>query len=241
MIWFLAACSSPEPPVSVFVASSLTEVFQDLAQRYESENPEADLVLSFAGSQVLRLQIEQGAPADLFVSADLEHLRALEAEGRVARLQELAKNELVVVHPRENPAQLHRFQDLRRARRVVIGVSTSPIGRYTATLFQRAEKQLGRSFVTELQDHVVSTESNVRLVRAKVELGEADAAIIYRTDATARVGVVDIPPAIGVRTTTAIAEVVGSPHPQLAQDFKSFVCSEEGQQVLQQHGLQVPN
>ena len=126
----LAGCSRGEAETAtlrVFAASSLSDAFEELAQAFEKANPDTKVSLVFAGSQVLRLQIEQGAPASVFASANTEHVRALARTGRAQGAQVFAHNELVVIVPRDNPAGIHRFEELPRARRLVIGTETVPV------------------------------------------------------------------------------------------------------------------
>ena len=170
-------------PLRVFAASSLTEAFQEMASAFENAYPDTEVVLVFAGSQVLRLQLEQGAQADIFSSADPRHMEALVQEGIVSGHRVLAENELVVIVPPGNPAGIESFAELANAERVVIGTSNVPVGVYAREALRRAETAGGLAgFEAAVMGRVVSEESNVRLVRAKVELGEADAAIVYRTE-----------------------------------------------------------
>lgn len=231
--------SAGRTPLSVFAASSLTESFQELERGFERSHPEIDVQISFAGSQVLRLQIEQGAAADVFASANEDHARALEEAGLLAPSRTFAHNELVVIVPRDDPAGIETFADLPRAERLVVGTDAVPVGAYARQLLQRAEHRLGPEFSAAVQSHVVSKETNVRLCRAKVELGEADAAIVYRTDAVAseRVVAVPIPEDLGVRASYPIAAVNGSTHPAEATAFIDYVLSEEGRATLDRHGF----
>lgn len=225
--------------LTVFAASSLTEAFVALEHAFESANEGIDVSLAFGGSQVLRLQIEQGAPADVFASADEGHVAALQQAGLMPKSEVFAYNELTVVVPSDNPAKIESFADLPRAGRVVLGAPTVPVGRYTRELLRRAADSYGPEFRTAVLEHVVSEESNVRLVRAKVELGEADAAIVYRTDATpsSRVQMVPVPAVLNVRADYHIGVIERSPHPELAERWVAYVQSEEGQGILAQHGF----
>ncbi|MFZ1865095.1 MAG: molybdate ABC transporter substrate-binding protein [Polyangiales bacterium] len=223
----------------VFAASSLTEAFQELEGAFEGANEDAEVSLAFGGSQVLRLQIEQGAPADVFASADESHMDALVRMGRVQASKVFAHSELAVIVPLDNPAKIESFADLPRAHRLVLGVPTVPVGRYSRELLQRASESFGPDFTSQVLAHVVSEESNVRLVRAKVELGEADAAIVYRTDVTpsSRIRVVPIPAVLNVRTDYFIGIVQESPHMELARRWIAYLQSEEGQHILAKHGF----
>lgn len=230
----------PRRTLVVFAASSLTEAFSDLEHRFEAAHPGVDVVPSFAGSQVLRLQIEQGAPADVYASADPAHMEALAAAGLVHEARTFARNRLVVVVPVANPAGIERFEALPRARRLVVGTAEVPVGRYTRALLEDAAVRFGRAFADSVRAAVVSEETNVRLVLAKVVLGEADAAFVYATDAAASgaVRIVPVPEGLGPRAEYRIATVTGSAHPDLARAFRALLDSDEGRRVLSAHGFE---
>lgn len=232
----VAGCSreraSGRTPVAVFAASSLTEAFEALEVEFEAAHPELDVQLTFAGSQVLRLQIEQGAAADVFASANAGHMDALAEAGRVSTPQTFAGNRLVVIVP-EGDTALSRFEDLPQASRIVVGTKDVPVGRYTRAMLER----VGASFSAAVLAKVVSEESNVRLVRAKVELGEADAAIVYRTDVTERVRTIDVPATYHVPIHYPIAVVRDAAQPDAAAAFVTYVRSPAGGAVLRRHGF----
>jgi len=247
LLWIAAAgtgCTSHESStrstLRVFAASSLTEAFQDLERGFEASHPAVDIEPIFAGSQVLRLQIEQGAKADVFASANEGHMSALVAEGEVPGSQTFVHNELVVIVPADNPASVGSFAELPRATRLVVGTEHAPVGIYTRQIFENAGRDLGSDFVDRVRANVVSEESNVRLVRAKVELGEADAAIVYRTDVTPAVGVVVVPiPAdLNVLASYRIGSLERSSEQELAGQFIAYVLSEEGRRILAEHGFE---
>ncbi|MGH1347074.1 MAG: molybdate ABC transporter substrate-binding protein [Nannocystales bacterium] len=227
--------ASKRVPLSVFAASSLTEAFTELEQTFEREHPSIDVRLSFAGSHVLRLQIEQGAAADVFASADPEQMEALDERGRLESHAVFAHNELVVVVPGDNPAGIHRFDDLEQARRIVLGSAAVPAGRYADAVLDRSDAV----FSASVRAHVVSRESNVRLVRAKVELGEADAALVYRTDTvhTPSLRVTEIPAEVAVPVELPIGVLGDAPHGEAGRRFAQHVLSVPGQAVLATHGF----
>ncbi len=226
--------------ITIFAASSLTEAFRDLSEGFAQSTGAPPPALVCAGSQVLRLQIEQGARADVFASANAEHTRALAVSGRVAKPEVFAYNELVVIVPKDNPASIREFSDLPHARRLVIGAPEVPIGIYTRELFERAEASLGAELISSIRSRVVSEESNVRLVRAKVELGEADAAIVYRTDVSDTVQAIDVPAGLEVRPSYYIALVSSSSRREVARRWIAFVESEAGRAILEKHGFATP-
>ena len=251
LVALLAACERGQPDrrtLRVYAASSLTDAFAAIAPAFEAAHRGIDVVTAFAGSQVLRLQIEQGAPADLFASADPGHTRALIDAGLLRGARRFAANELAVIVPPDNPAGIETFAGLAAAERLVIGSETVPVGRYTRTALRRSGPALGADFAAAVLSRVVSLETNVRLVRAKVEMGEADAGIVYRTDAAAstRVRAIPIPAALNVRAEYVIGIVTGggeSPAPDgagPAERLIAFLRSPPGRAILDRHGFITP-
>ena len=217
----------------VFAASSLREAFQQLGNSFEQGQPGAHVALNLAGSQDLRVQIENGAAADVFASADLRQMQALAKLAVAPKI--FARNVPVLVVPAGNPAGLRSFADLPKARRIVLGAAEVPIGAYTERILEAA----GPEFRRRVEERVVSRELNVRQVLAKVALGEADAAIVYRTDAQAAAGKVQVLEIPGAPIAEyPIATLARAPHPDLAQRFVELVLSPAGQRVLESCGFQ---
>ena len=226
-------------PLRVFAAASLTDAFGEMAAAFEGLFPGTRVELAFAGSHVLRMQIEQGAPADVFASADPRHMESLAQAGLVAGQRYLAGNELVVIVPTGNPAGIESFADLAGADRLVIGSANVPVGAYAREVLRRAgEAERFHDFERTVMGRVVSEESNVRLVRAKVELGEADAAIVYRSDAlTGRVRTVGIPSEYNVRARYLLGVVAGARNTGAAERWGEFAASPQGLRILARHGF----
>ena len=223
----------------VFAASSLTDAYGDLADAFAEATGAERPDLAFAGSQILKLQLSEGAKADLFASANSAHLDSLVASGHVSEPRVFAQNDLVVIVPRSNPASIRRFADLKDARRIVVGAPEVPIGGYTAQLFEGTASSFGPDFVRQVRANIVSEESNVRLVRAKVELGEADAAIVYRTDVSPNVRVIEVPPELAVKASYYIGFVGAQPR-GAAKRWTEFLDSPEGRAILSEHGFTAP-
>lgn len=226
----------------VFAAASLTDAFSEIGTAFESRHPGAQVEFNFAGSEVLRAQIEQGAEADVFAPADSVHARALQGKDLLGDTTIFARNLLVVVTPAKH-ARVKSLADLARPRmKVVIAGPTVPVGRYTS---QALGKMAGSGFYgddyeSRVQANVVSQESNVRAVLAKVALGEADAGFVYRTDAmtaAAKVLVLPIPDQLNVVAEYPIGIVAGTRSPDLARAFITFVRGPEGATILNTHGF----
>lgn len=224
--------------LQVFAASSLADAFRDMEAAFEAACPDTDVGLVFAGSQVLRLQIEQGAAADVFASADRRHLESLRRAGLVTAYRRFAGSELAVIVPPGNPAAIESFSDLPRAERLVIGTERVPVGVYAREALRRASVLLGADFESGVLSRVVSQESSARLVRSKVELGVADAAIVYRTDVSpGRVREIEIPPGANVRAGYLMGAVAGGPNPDGAARWLEFVASPAGREILARRGF----
>lgn len=237
----LAACEAPPESgaLSVYAASSLTDAFAEMETMFETAHPDIDVSVTYAGSQILRLQIEQGAPADVFASANPEHMQALVDSGLVADSRVFVHNELVVIVPPDNPAGIESLEDLAEASRIVLGTANTPVGRYARDVLRMAAPSLGEGFEAIVLSRVASEESNVRLARAKVELGEADAAIVYRTDAGSsdRVRIVEIPSEFNVIADYPIGVLRRTTVPATAEAWVELLMSPEGRAVLARHGF----
>ena len=182
----LVACTeskSERTALRVYAASSLSEALLGLEGPFEEAHPALDLQLSFAGSQVLAMQIKHGAPADIFIAAKPSHITDLQRSGHAHAPRMVAENRLALVVPTHNPAELSSLADLSTAPRVILGTPDSPIGAYTDAFLKHLSATQKEGFYEAVMARVVSRETNARLVRAKVVLGEADAAIVYETDA----------------------------------------------------------
>lgn len=242
----LWGCKRPGPPAAqerrlvVYAAASLREAFTAIGEDFERAQPGVELTFSFAGSQQLRTQLEHGAPADVFASADQRQMDELLRAGRVLGPVVFARNEPVLVVAQESAGAIRGLGDLPGASRLVIGAPEVPIGRYTLALLDRASASLGPDFRARVEARVVSRELNVRQVLAKVVLGEAQAGIVYRTDARSaqdRVAVVKIPEELNVIAEYPIAVVSQAAHPGLARAWVERVLSADGQRALRAAGF----
>ncbi|HZJ10700.1 MAG TPA: molybdate ABC transporter substrate-binding protein [Trueperaceae bacterium] len=225
--------------LTVFAASSLTESFEELAVLFEREHPGVDVNLNLAGSAILALQVIEGAPADVFASADLRQLQRVAAAGLVADEPTVfARNRLVVVAAKGSGVET--FADLADKGLVLVMAGPSvPAGHYAREAITSADAARGDDFATKVMANVVSEEQNVRLVAAKVALGEADAGIVYATDAAVfpQLRSVRIPSEHDPLASYAIAVVSGGRQVELARAFVAMVTSEAGAAVLAAHGF----
>ena len=227
--------------VTVFAAASLKETFEAIAKNFEAAHPGSHVALQLAGSQELRTQIENGAKADVFASADTRHMSALQDAGLVGKPTIFARNEPVVITPKANPAGLTRFEDLPKAKKLIVGVDEVPIGKYTKQVLEKAGKELGEAFVKAVDANVASRELNVRQILAKVSLGEGDAGFVYKTDAATvpdKVQRIEIPQRWNVIAEYPIAVTSHAPNPDLAKAWVEMVSSPAGQKTLSAAGFQ---
>jgi len=227
----------------VFAAASLREAFTAMGDSFKRSHPGVELVFNFAGTQELRAQLEQGAPVDVFASADKRHMDALVSASMVLSPAVFVRNEPVVVVAKESSSTIRTFADVARAERIVVGTPEVPIGRYTLEILDRASRVFAADFRSAVEAHVVSRELNVRQVLAKVSLGEAQAGFVYRTDARNaldRVSVLTIPAEVNVLADYLIAVVKGCAHPHLAQAWVAFVLAADGQEQLRRAGFLSP-
>ncbi len=230
--------------VSVFAAASLTESFKAIGTKFQQANPGVEVEFNFAASSVLATQIEQAAPADVFASADQPQMQRLADKGLIAGQAVLfARNLPVVVIPAENPGKVESVRDLGRpGLKLVLAGPDVPIGNYARQIIDRlaSDPAYGDSFKTTALGNIVSNESNVRGVLTKVELGEADAGVVYKTDALvsgSKVKTVAIPTTANVVAEYPIAATRASGNAAAARAFIDFVRSAAGQQVLRDAGF----
>jgi molybdate transport system substrate-binding protein len=231
--------------LTVFAAASLTEPFSRLGKSFEAQHPGTTVRFNFAGSQQLVLQIQQGAKADVFASADERWMQTAKDSGLVEGEPVLfARNALMVIVPRANPARIRRLQDLARSGvKVVIAAEAVPVGQYTRQMLDKLSAQpgFGSKYRQQVLANVASYEENVKGVVAKVQLGEADAGVVYRSDATGSVAsqltTLEIPEVANVIASYPIAVVRGAPSPELARTFLALVESAEGQEALRSAGF----
>lgn len=243
----LTEAPNAEPrTLTVLAAASLTEAFTELGEIFEAQNPGVTVAFSFAGSQQLAQQLDQGAPADVFASASKKYMDAAVTSGRVAQTAPkiFVTNRLVVIFPKDNPAGLMELKDLAKAGlKLDLADASVPVGQYSLDFLDKAsqDEAFGFAFKDDVLKNVVSYENNVKAVVTKVALGEADAGIVYVSDITAdvaqQVGRLDIPDALNTIANYPIAAISDSQYPDLAAAFISLVLSPEGQQVLAKYNF----
>jgi len=241
-------CDAPntehlERELIVFAASSLREVFTELSHRFTAQHPEVRVAFNFAGTGELKAQLEHSTSGDVFAGADRGHTEALVRAGICQGLVVFARNEPCMIVPLEPRSPLTNFLELPNATRIVVGAPEVPIGRYTDQILERANKVLGHEFQSRVLVKVVSRELNVKQVLAKVSLGEADAGVVYRTDALLaqnRVRILNIPAEFNVFAEYTLAILTKAKNPTLARDWVALIRSRAGQSLFARFGFLPP-
>ena len=233
-IGLLASCASQsskgQVTLHVLAASSLTEAVTAIGQRFDREHPSVRVAFDFAGSSALVRQLHEGAPADVLATADTSTMQQAVAAGDAVAPHVFAHNRLEIVVPRGNPKEVAGFADFGRLRVVALAAPSVPAGRYAAEAFARAG----------LSVPAASQEPDVRAVLTKVELGEADAGVVYVTDALAagdRVTRVTIPSEHNVVASYLVATAPRSRHRSEAAEFVAAVRSPSGHRALGRFGF----
>jgi molybdate transport system substrate-binding protein len=235
-------------PLTVMAAASLKDAFEALGADFRAQHPATSITFNFAGSQQLAQQLVEGAPGDLFAAANQRQMDVAVAGGRVAAdgadaPSIFARNRLVVVLPADNPAAIESLQDLAKPGvKLVLAAESVPAGQYALEFLANASATADytEAYSPTVLSNVVSYETNVRSVLTKVALGEADAGIVYASDAPAsntQVATLPIPDALNVAVSYPIALVLDSTQPQAARDFVKYVLSAEGQATLARFGF----
>lgn len=243
------AVAPPAPAattLNVFAAASLTDAFNEIGKTFEAANPGAKVAFNYAGSQQLAQQIGQGAPADVFASANAAQMEAAIKSGRVTTETErtFARNRLVVITPKASPNPITQLKDLAKpGLKVVLADKAVPVGGYALDFLRKASASpdFGATYSQTVLANVVSYEQDVKAVLSKVALGEADAGIVYTTDvlgdSASKVNRIDIPDALNTLAAYPIAPLNDSKNAELAQKFVAFALSPQGQAVLAKYGF----
>ena len=228
--------------MTVFAAASLTDAFTEIGADFEAAHPGVTVTFNFAGSPALRTQIEEGAPADVFASANTKEMDTLVSGGLVdsAEPQLFLTNQLVVILPADNPARVNSLEALATpGLKLVLAAEEVPVGKYARQSLELMNGLYGADFKARVLANVVSNEDNVKQVVAKVQLGEADAGIAYSSDAVAAPELVQIqiPAELNVIAKYPIAALLAAPESDLADEFVAYVLSADGQATLAKWGF----
>jgi len=221
--------------LTVFAAASLTDVFTELGDQVQKENPGLDVQFNFAGSDALATQITQGAPADVFASANDKQMKVVTDAGlQGANPTVFAENVLEIAVPKGNPGHVTGLEDFENADLTLAVCAPSvPCGAAAQTVFQAAG----------IDARPDTEETDVKAALNKVQLGEVDAALVYATDVEAagdRVEGIEFPEADQAVNEYPICVLKAAPNPAAAKAFVDLVTSDEGQQALEAAGFRNP-
>lgn len=251
LVFVLSSCSSIQTPLptapqvnlTIYGASSLRAVLSKAQTEYAAANPGTTLTISTDSSAALETKIEQGAPMDVFLSADTANPQKLVDEGlAVGRVTKFAGNLLTVITPMGNPAGITSPADLAKSGvKVIAAGETVPITKYANELVANLSKQPGypTDFVAGYTANIVSRQDNVAALVAQIELGEGDAGIVYVTDArtSTRVVTISVPNDANVPATYSGVVVKGSLNATAAQAFLTWIAGPDGQTILASFGF----
>ena len=239
------ATSAAPVTLNVFAAASLQAAFTKIGTQFHAAHSNVTTTFNFAGSDALATQINQGAPADAFASANTTQMNVVVKAGGIdgSKVTTFAHNRLVVVYPKNNPGKISTLQDLAKPGiQVVLAAKTVPVGGYALDFLTKAsaDPSYGATYKANVLKNVVSYEADVKSVLAKVSLGEADAGVVYITDAKTQAdstAALDIPDALNSIATYPMGVVKASRNATIAQQFVAYVSGPDGQAVLAQYGF----
>lgn len=228
--------------LTVFAAASLADAFDEIGQNFERDHPGLQVKFNYGGSQTLRTQIEQGASADVFASANQNEMDTLIRSNFVmtGSSQLFLSNMLVAVTPAANPAGVSALADLAKpGLKLILAAKEVPAGNYSLQVLEKLETSLGGGYKEKVLANVVSYENDVKQVLSKIQLGEADAGIVYLSDTVAvpMLKKIEIPVKDNVIAHYPLAVLDHSKQPILARAFVAFVLSGSGQAVLTKWGF----
>lgn len=242
---FLIGNSAQAANLTVFAAASLTDAFTEIGKAFDAKTGHKTS-FQFAGSQALRTQIENGAKADVYASASSAQFDPLVKAGLIGSGQPFVSNRLAIIAPKDSSAVRTLSDLVKPGLKIVIADKAVPVGEYTRRMLAAIEKSgsYGKDFSLRFMKNVVSEEPNVRQVALKVQLGEADAAVVYSTDVTPSlkplVRVIALPTRFNQRASYPIGTLKSSASSEAAQAFTAYVLSGEGQAILKKWGFGRP-
>lgn len=247
VLFFSSSAVSVDEPgeLIVFTAASLTGAFSEIGKMYEDETG-IKVVFNFDGSQALRTQIQHGAYADVFASANNKQMNGLKDLGLMknSTVSIFTRNKLSLIIPKDNPAGISDLRDIAKpGNKIVIGTKHVPVGDYALQIIDNLgdDPAWGPEYKEKVLANIISQETNVNYVVTKVALGEADVGFAYVSDITrelsSRVSQIEIPDEYNIIAEYPVGMTTESRYPVAAQNFINLVKSEEGRAVLERYGF----
>lgn len=230
----------------VFAADALTKSFSEIGSTFEDTYPEANITFNFGGSQILARQIQKGAPVDVFASANQKYMDDLINAGLIdsGAAQIFAKNNLTIIVSPSKRMSINTLKDLAQpGLKLVVAAKEVPVGDFTVKFLEKASSNpdFGIKWVNAIKANIVSYESDVSTVQTKIDLGEADAGIVFGSngfmDKTPGIKIIEIPYELNVIALFPVGMREESNNKGLATAFIEYVMSEKGQDILYNHGF----
>ncbi|MBZ4666133.1 molybdate ABC transporter substrate-binding protein [Mahella sp.] len=234
-----ASADQQRTDLSVFIASSLNQPMEEIAKAFEPTANGVKVILNAAGSQTLRMQIEQGADADVFISADERHMDALLYKGLADTPSVIAYNRMAIIA--DKSADIKEWHDLaKKGIKIALAHTDVPAGQYTIDVLDAIEQDQP-GFKQMVLNNVVTYEMSVKDVAQKVLMGEADAGIVYVTDIPLtgdhQARLIDIPNKYNITSQYLAVAMKDSKHSDAAKSFIEFILSDDGQKILKRYGF----
>jgi len=242
---FCPAIAEEERELTVFCGAGLTGAMSDIGRVYENAT-NISLQFNFDGVPALRSQIEQGAYADVLVSANIKHMNALMKEGYIDNdtVEVFARNKVAIIVPNDNPANITGLEDLAvPGVKILMGTKDLPAGDYALQVLDRiaSDPEFGQEYKQAVLDNVVSQETTVNRIVSKIALGEADAGFAFISDVSpemvGKVTRIFIPDKYNVEGDFPVGVLLQSEYPEEAQAFIDVILSNEGQAILDKYGF----
>ncbi|MBX3437710.1 MAG: molybdate ABC transporter substrate-binding protein [Planctomycetaceae bacterium] len=245
LVALFAIASAPQADLTVLAAASLKAPLNEIARQFETKHPDVRVQISFAGSQELATQINLGAPADAFFSADRAQMDVVVKSGKVEakQVQPFAANHLTLLVSKSAADRIKGLGDLGQSGvKICMAGEKVPVGAYTREMLKKASAKLGDPWLAQLQANTVSLETNVSAVVSRVELDEVDAGFVYQTDAIQAKKSISrtIPKEWNVRAQYFVAVPKESKLATSAKQFVALVLGREGQTILARYGFLPP-
>lgn len=240
------ACAEEPKELTVYCGAGLTGAFNEMGQMYKNQS-NVSAVFDFDGTQVLRTQIENGAYADVLVSASNKYMDALKAEGFMnnSSVSVFARSWQAVIIPKNNPAKIQNLSDLAKpGLKIVMGTKDLPITESTMKILDKlaADPAYGPKYKEKVLSNVISWETTVSFIISKIALEEADAGFAHKSEVTPqlaeKVTLIEIPERYNVKSEYSVGVLKQSKSPTLAEKFTDLVKSADGKAILAKYGYE---
>jgi len=243
MITF-AGCSKKEVvEINISAAASLTQVVSDIVKQYEVENTGTKINLNFAGTNTLKMQIEEGADADLFLSANFKYYDELDKKGFIEEGSEFANNKLCIIKHKDNK-EIERIEDITKSGlKIIVGAKEVPVGKYTLVVLDKLESKLGKDFSKNALTNVASMESDVKRIVTKINLNEGDCGFVYKTDVIdsikENVEVIEIEDDYNVISSYYAGIIKKDNIEKETEKIYKYILSEKVKEIFKKYGFEI--